>query len=237
MNHMNYNDHDMDLVPFHTALATYHASLNRRNRETRKVLLDPSAHIVRISPNQRSHMVSLLRTIEKLIKRYPLLARPSWKVLFFHERFEIENNYPHTISDVVLLPYPMFFNAYNLAKQLNVLLHERIHVIQRRHPSVMRLVSTQHYGLRRLGTRAQYPDPDELQNPDTDEYVYADQDGRLPTQSLIAPSAPRHPMDHTYVPVHKMHPYERMAYELANQLLYTRTDAPNPFDSYLKDPR
>lgn len=225
---------DVDMEPFHKELSIYHKSLNKMNRNTRTTLLDPNIHLVNISPKQKSHLLNLLKYTAKIIEKYPVLSHDSWKLLFFHEKYKIENNYPHTIGDVILLPYPAFFVSYNLSKQFNVLLHERIHVVQRKYPVMMRLISTKHYGLTVLGTRTQYPDPTELQNPDVDEYVYADAKGRLPSQTLIAPKLATHPLEHVNVPVDKMHPYERMAYELTHYFMYENDNRENPFEEYLK---
>ena len=231
---MQWNDEDVDMELFLQELHIYHKSLNQSNLDTRVTLLDPNMHIVHISPKQKSHMLVLLNSTVKMIKKYPVLLYDSWKMLFFHEKYKIENNYPHTIGDVILLPYPKFFTSYNLSKQFDVLLHERIHVVQRKRPDMMRRVSTKHYGLTILGTCAQYSDPNELQNPDVDDYVYADADGRLPKQTLIPPELAAHPLEHVNVPVHKMHPYERMAYELTHYFMYEHDNRENPFEKYLK---
>lgn len=81
------------------------------------------------TPNQKSELSRYCRIIDNMTSFTKLYKDIPWK--FAKTSTLIENGYPHTISDIIILT-DMFF-GYSQQRQLYVLMHEKVHVFQRIH--------------------------------------------------------------------------------------------------------
>lgn len=142
------------------------------------------------------------RRISRMRSEIPAVMRSTsatlpWRFAFFHPL--VEKGWPHTHGTVICLPLSrqVVVPSVDRAKLVELLVHERVHVLQRVHPAATREAIRQRYGpgVVPLVPRAAIPSPAERQriyaNPDVDEYEYANPAGL------------------------KRHPYEQMAYDIA----------------------
>lgn len=125
----------------------------------------------------------------------------------------IDNNYeegfPHTRSTVIFLsPNIINSNDENLTKTL---IHESIHIYQRYNKEAMEIyLKKNNYTISRkkpVGSLIRA-------NPDLDEFIYKDEQGR----ELVAYYSSENPKginDITLTNYHYEHPFEKMAYEIA----------------------
>lgn len=77
--------------------------------------------------HQRYVLNNLLKDINIILKKYPLLNAIPYK--FVKVTKIIENGYPHTLHDVIILTDNFFTLPYY--KKISILIHEKIHVYQR----------------------------------------------------------------------------------------------------------
>lgn len=76
---------------------------------------------------QRYVLNKLLKDIDIILLKYPILHAIPYK--FVKVAQNIENGYPHTIKDVIVLTDNFFQLPYY--KKISILIHEKIHVYQR----------------------------------------------------------------------------------------------------------
>jgi len=125
----------------------------------------------------------------------------------------IDNNYeegfPHTRTTIIFLsPNIINSNEENLIKTL---IHESIHIYQRYNKEAMEVyLNKNNYSRNR-----KKPEGSLIRaNPDLDEYLYKDENGR----EFVAYYSSEYPKginDITLTNYHYEHPYEKMAYEIA----------------------
>ncbi len=88
----------------------------------------------------------------------PIYLEKEWKFA----KSSNENNWPHTLGDVIMLPIDFFQRP----DQRRVLLHEAMHVWQRKHPNTMQTI------LKKQGyIRVPWP-VTTCNNPDIDDWAY-----------------------------------------------------------------
>lgn len=84
--------------------------------------------ITKFTQNEKITLNSMCNSIDKIIKNTKRLVNLQWK--FAKQSSSIENGWPHTLGDVIILSSD-FFNSSN---QKITLLHEKIHIYQRVFP-------------------------------------------------------------------------------------------------------
>ena len=127
-----------------------------------------------------------------------------WRIALFTP--EVERGWPHTHGEVLCFPMvpALFADPWRLAE---LLVHERIHVLQRMRPQETRDFIRMRYGLAPFTPRALLPPSRRAAlyaNPDVDQYVY------------------EHVYEHVYGGDYtsaQQHPYETMAYEMAAEAI------------------
>jgi hypothetical protein len=194
-------------------------------------------HLRTVSDTQMDRVRSLIKEAKGLLAPLRRLHAVPFRVCFFDDR--AENGYPHTQLDRIMLPHPAFWKLSN-SQQIELLIHELIHVFQRYNPLPVHDYIASHSKMNRLarlrpsGTR---------DNPDLNGIEYAD-DTNTHLRTLFRPQAktladvkllqlrPGHPPRtiNTFHPSDE-HPYEHMAYTLAKQI--TTKNIPNEVVQYL----
>jgi len=109
-----------------------------------------------------------------------LSGRSRWKVAILEDR--AENGYPHTIGDLICIPVSVL-DEYDVPRLGRLLLHERVHVIQRTDPVSAGKYAEQ-LGYTRTGVRRR----DVVEslrlplraNPDLDAWMYVHRDRTMP---------------------------------------------------------
>lgn len=121
-------------------------------------------------------------SIEKTIgKKWPAFMDFPWK--FAKVTADIENGYPHTLGDIIIVS-PYFFSN-DRENQRITLVHERVHVFQRKNPRWVENV------IKEWGY-IQWPTNDALKsisrnNPDINEKIYGKDDGPIVQTYLSSP--------------------------------------------------
>jgi len=83
------------------------------------------------SENEKIILTELCNSVDKYIRKSKKILNIEWK--FAKVSSDIENGWPHTLGDVIILS-PDFFIIKSPTQQLTTLLHEKIHVYQRLFP-------------------------------------------------------------------------------------------------------
>lgn len=161
---------------------------------------------------------------ERLKKAYPLLYSIPWKLVKLD--VSIENGFPHTLGDVIILSDAFFSRP--IEDMTVTLIHEKVHVFQRKHPDLTEQIIKQ-MGFKRYDIqkeRLPYRN-----NPDLPHQCYGNHEGPIvqvydSNPRTLAHSRPKlitstsdmktkdvHPGDIGVPPyVHQIeHPYEIMA--------------------------
>jgi hypothetical protein len=123
-----------------------------------------------------------------------------------------EDGLPHTRANTIFVTTSMGANADML---LHTLVHEKIHVYQRKHPEIMgQYLQSRGYvqWKQRLG------EPRIRANPDLDPYIYVDPSTQQPMAAYYASDKPISITDVVQANPSFEHPYEQMAYELTRLL-------------------
>ena len=68
-----------------------------------------------------------------ILKKFKIFHKNiNYKIIFFKDK-SLENGYPHTINDTIMMPKEYYFSL-NKKDRLELLLHEFIHIFQRQNP-------------------------------------------------------------------------------------------------------
>jgi hypothetical protein len=207
----------------------FNDNLNTVNKRTRNCLLDVKKHQYSISNAEQNQINILLSNLNRVLLKFERLHSIPWKLFFFKDEFEIENNYPHTHCDTILLPYSKFMNL-TLHEKTKLLLHEKIHIYQRMFPIPYNKILIDHYKLTVLMKISDHPDFQNIrQNPDLNNIIYQTKNKRYNIQIFDkyakklsssgikrffeSPEDPDHPM------MKHEHPNESFAYLITDKIL------------------
>lgn len=147
------------------------------------------ASYIDIEQTVKTNTMILLQQCNDILKKFSgMLYSIPWNIVFVSN--EIENGYPHTHGDVIILS-PHLFKYNNDSHLISTLLHEKVHVFQRTYPDICHKI-VKAMGFYKVMKRVDvdvfsrnirytiYP----RSNPDLDEYVYA-YDRKIIIQSYL----------------------------------------------------
>lgn len=187
---------------------------DQKKRKCAHCRISYMVHARQLSPRERavilSHWKKALEHLQPW-KRLHIFAMEVSFLVFSSGEFP----YPHTHGKSIMLPETLvaqLVEAPSHASFQKTLLHELIHIYQRHYPA-----ETATYLQFVLGVRIhtlQRPRPDQRANPDVNMIVYENSDGSL-IQALYDPTK----ADTSDILDARDHPYEMMAYALANDLV------------------
>ena len=96
-----------------------------------------------------------------------------WKIQFFHNKYNIENNYPHTHGDTIF--FPNLYFTLPQSERINLLIHEKIHIYQRYYPIPYHKILFNYYNLKVKQLVFTHPDFKNVRkNPDNNLLIYTD---------------------------------------------------------------
>lgn len=127
------------------------------------------SHVQTFTSEQRKTLQKLINDIDRFVSKYPKLHNIEWK--FAKVANTIENSYPHTLEDVIVLNDTFFFNTEST--QIQTLIHEKLHVYQRLYPSETHELLMNVFGFEFKNKIDGLP---YRNNPDINNYVYGKQD-------------------------------------------------------------
>jgi len=135
----------------------------------------------------------------------------NWTIALTNNTYE--EGFPHTRGTVIFLS-PLIIN-YTHTELTKTLIHESIHVFQRYNKEEMnKYLTSNGYSISRLRNKNSLI----RSNPDLDEYIYKNKNG----DELIAYYRSEFPLSINDVHMSVMseeHPYEKMAYEIADEYI------------------
>jgi len=162
-----------------------------------------------------------------------------WKLVKFNN---IENNFPHTLGDIIFLPESFF--QLDAAKQLETLIHEKIHVYQRLYPIETSMFITK-LGYEVWDTQKKYKNI--RTNPDTNQFIYMNSQTGTVQAQVYNSDAPKSitdshverlvgdvPWDVPECIKQQDHPYEMMACGIANYIVNGNIDGSN-YEKYISE--
>jgi len=177
-----------------------------------------NSSILSWTDNDKEILKNIVKQADTLINKYfKKLNRVKWK--FIQVRHYIENGYIHTIDDSIIVN-DIFLRYTDLSEQIALAIHEKIHVYQRKFPEdCIRLLHS--WGF----TNTNLSHPYIRTNPDTDRMIWMYKGS--PLFSIYVSKNPSSVMDVVTIGntsnikvskavLHVDHPFEIMAYELAN---------------------
>ena len=92
-----------------------------------------TANIITFSGEEVKLLNELVNKINLHLEQFSKIEAIPWKFLKVNPN--IENGYPHTLEDVIILSDLFFRGDRNVEQQMMTLLHEKIHIFQRLYPT------------------------------------------------------------------------------------------------------
>lgn len=161
--------HFMNNLDEHTKdnIAMYIRNLNTTDLQVRD-LTNYSQYIESdINKTLTQVIANDINSIDLLLTPYKNLLDIPWKIAILQEN--VENNLPHTHNDVIFLPKA--FNNFEDQARLETLLHEKIHIYQRKYPIHTQLLFTTYWLTIPYSLRT-YEKPNRS-NPDINHIIYS----------------------------------------------------------------
>ncbi len=217
----------------------YNNSLNQTNKMLRQNLINSKFFY---SPSLYEHSIlkyDLFLTNLILLSLNRLYSLP-WKIKFFNNKYNIENNYPHTHNDTIFFPN-MYFTL-SQSERINLLIHEKIHIYQRYYPIPYHKILFNYYNLKVKQLVFTHQDFENVrQNPDNNLLIYTDNNEYILPVFIDNPSSiadvkhkvyNKHNNNTSYSKLNKNeHPNETFAYYLTNAIL--KNEIPNFIKSFI----
>lgn len=89
-------------------------------------------HLLPFTTTEKIFIAEMIDEIHKLLPRKSVLKNIKWK--FAKQSSNIENGYPHTLADVIVLPESFLASGIPQDSFISTMIHEKIHVFQRLYP-------------------------------------------------------------------------------------------------------
>jgi hypothetical protein len=85
---------------------------------------------------QKNILLNIVNIIEKKINKYNNFKNIKW--VFVKIDTNLENSYPHTIENVIVLSNNFFYSSPS--RQINTIIHEKVHIYQRMYPEYINIL-------------------------------------------------------------------------------------------------
>lgn len=157
---------------------SYIAQMNTIDKKIRNLdnYTDPATYTAKLSINQTALFRNDKATMSSILNKYERLRRAPFDIGFFKDD-AIENGYPHTVKDTIMLPVKYYFNLSEKQKRISLLLHEFIHVYQRSHPFEFNHLLIHTLGLKVDNFIVAYYRDTKRSNPDINRLLYDEGEG------------------------------------------------------------
>lgn len=121
-------------------------------------------NIINFTDKQKSILINLISKVDNILKKYKAFYNIPWKFSLVNNN--IENGFPHTHLDIIILSTIFFNKPSNM--QLSTLIHEKIHIYQKLNKS-----KTEKF-YNSYNFKKKYKNTSELRrtNPDLDDFVW-----------------------------------------------------------------
>ena len=121
----------------------------------------------KIPSNFKKTITKDIEKVNQKLKVYKSLYDITWKIAIL--QINVENNLPHTHNDMIFLPHT--FLKLDDKSRSEVLLHEKIHVFQRKYPIPTHFLYTKYWSIVPYALKS-YDEPFRS-NPDINHIIYA----------------------------------------------------------------
>ena len=155
-----------------------------------------------------------IRIANTIIQPIPAFRRIPWNIMISNDY--IESGFPHTHVDYIIIPHAHVHIAAKRPQQLaETLIHEKIHVFQRKYPCECHLLYTVYWRMSIKGLRSRHPNYDKMRaNPDIDDILYNDNATNTTIFNTFADDSK--PSLGTTIGDERDHPHEIMAYVITH---------------------
>lgn len=171
---------------------------------------------------EKTLVSTLVSQANRMMKPLKNLHAIPWK--FAKLCCHIEDSYPHTLADTIFLPDAILSSSVSPERLLKVLIHEKVHIYQRKYKLYSQLLITKYWHFDILAVNnKENPDFTLLRNnPDINSIIYA-KDEKLclmryensePVDIGNAKISGQCPDNYKYE-----HPYEAMAYIISDAIV------------------
>lgn len=128
--------------------------------------------IIEFSPNEKNTLTELVNNIDIATTSTKKFKTIQWKFVKINKY--IENGYPHTLGDMIILSDNFFKNISKQTKMI-ILFHEKCHVYQRLFPIETHILILDYWNLKPLDTIIR--NPLARNNPDINNFIYGTKEG------------------------------------------------------------
>lgn len=154
----------------------YESYISHMNAYDKKVRnLDNYTNTTRYTAKLSTNQMALFRddkaAMSSILNKYERLKHTSYQIMFFKDD-AIENGYPHTVKDTIMLPVEYYFNLSEKQRRISLLLHEFIHVYQRSYPFEFNHLLIHTLGLKVDNFIDAYYRDTKRSNPDINRLLY-----------------------------------------------------------------
>jgi hypothetical protein len=172
---------------------------------------------ITISTNEKEQIINTINKIDNILYNYKIIGFDGKKacqikwIVGIIDGTNYENGYPHTRSNIIIIPKKIIFSD-NLLK---ILIHEKVHIYQKTFPK-----DIEQYLSNNKFKKIQIKINNKRANPDIDNYTYTDSNNNI--LSCMYNNNASSIMDVTYYPINNPmydHPYEYMAYTIEKDIL------------------
>jgi hypothetical protein len=221
--------------PFFHKLSQY--DIKARNMKTIEEYKSYYLNNIReFTDKEKTKLLLLSKEADKRTKTYPKLHFIPWS--FVKTGHGIENDYPHTMNNHIMLPFDFLYN-HRTETLIETLIHEKIHIFQKLYTLETNILIIQfwNYSIYSLNHSVEL----KRANPDINDILYK----RNHTECIqeYKSNEPTSLRDSSRdVNCKYEHPYEKMAYiiaEIITRQIYTTDDhiqALKWMQKYLKKP-
>ena len=173
-----------------------------------------------ISKQEQEYLNKLINIANEKISKYYIkgfnglkCSKLEWKIGLINDD-NYEAGMPHTRNDVIILPKKILFN--NNLNLISTLIHEKVHVYQKRFPKDIELYLKEN-GFKKHSHKSNFKNI--RANPDLDNFIYTNKNDQL-MRSIYNNNA-TDIKSIEIIPINSLeyeHPFEYMAYNIQNKI-------------------
>lgn len=125
------------LSDFFNNMNTYDLKV-RKNNNKNEYLKRYQSGYEPFTIKQKNILLYIVNIVNNNINKYTNFKNIKW--IFVKINTNLENSFPHTIENVIVLSNDFFNNSIN--NQINTIIHEKVHIYQRMYPDYINILYT-----------------------------------------------------------------------------------------------
>jgi hypothetical protein len=131
-------------------------------------------HVATFTEGEKKLLLRLCKAVDqRTAHHWPSLHCIPWRLCKVSSK--VEGGYPHTFGDVIFLSDRFFGGGSDDTHKMTTLIHEQVHIFQRRYPDRVKKLYTKQWGMESTVKLQELRDGGLLvrSNPDVDDVAYA----------------------------------------------------------------